>query len=292
MKKKNKIDTTYKDWYDGKAVHISATVYNVNSSEAKFFDWENVSMEDANKIKNEQEKIATKTVSERVVLWKKEFENAIIQYENAQSFCLNEIHDFKTLLQIDEKFKVIIDEYNPSMVFLNHKVLKFDDITISEIRTYAHDVLLLKKKKDYSFIHSPNFPHIIKGKIPNELYAEVCYEYYLWLLNYIKKIEKTSKLIDLFPENAAGYTLVKEALKDLNITAALSDYQISGFVIASIDSNVLPRKKAVDLLKLIYFEINKEIPARLRVRRGTTNYHEVYEQTMKYYPQLSRSGNY
>ncbi|MCX6293782.1 MAG: hypothetical protein NT127_05755 [Sphingobacteriales bacterium] len=292
MKKRNKIDTTYKEWFDGMAVHFSTTVYNVNPAELKFFDWKNVSEEDAKKIKNVQEKIAKKKVSKLFDLWKKSFEAKINDYENASTYCSNEIHDFKTILQLGEKLKVLIENYNPLMVFLNHKELKFDEVTLFDIRTHVHDVLVLKKKKDYSFIHSPRFPHSLKGKMPDQLYAEAIYEYYLWLLEYAKKFEKASQLVELFSDNDADYRLLKDALKDLYITATLSDYQISGFVVASIESNVLPRKKAVDLLKLIYKEINKEIPTGLRIRRGTSNYHDLYKQTMEYYPQIRRSGNY
>lgn len=280
----DKSKTTFKKWFDGKAVHISSVVYNIGSNKVKYFDWENVSLADAKKIKEEQQKISEKIVCETLITWKKVFEGKIIEYENPLAYCSNEIHDFKTILQINEKLKVLIEIYNPSMFFLNHKELKFDEVILFEIRTHAHDVLLLKKKKDYSFIHSPNFPFVIEGKIPNQLYAEVCYEYYLWLLEYKNKFEIVSQLAELFTNADPKYELLKQALNDLSITAALSDYQISGFVNASINSNVLPRKKAIDLLKLIYKEINKEIPANLRVRKGTSGYEDVYKKTMVYYP--------
>jgi hypothetical protein len=280
----DKSKTTFKKWFDGKAVHISSVVYNIGSNKVKYFDWENVSLADAKKIKEEQQKISKNIVSETVVKWKKVFEGKIIEYENPLAYCSNEIHDFKTILQIDEKLKVLIEIYNPSMIFLNHKELKFDEVILFEIRTHTHDVLLLKKKKDYSFIHSPNFPFVIEGKIPDQLYAEVCYEYYQWLLEYKTKFEKASQLAELFSEADPKYELLKQALIELNITAVLSEYQISGFVNASIDSNVLPRAKTVDLLKLIYKEINKEIPANLRVRKGTYGYEDLYKKTMVYYP--------
>ncbi len=292
MKKRNKIDTTYNEWFDGMAVHFSTIVFNVNPAELKFFDWKNVSEEDAKKIINVQQKIAKKKVSKLFDLWKKSFEVKINEYENALTFCSNEIHDFKTILQLDEKLKVLIENYNPLMVFLNHKELKFDDETLYEIRTQAHDVLILKKKKDYSFIHSPRFPHVIKGKIPSQLYAEACYEYYLWLLEYKNKFEKSNQLADLFAANDPNYKILKDAIVDLNITAVLSDYQINGFVKASVESNVLPRKTAIYLLKLIYKEINKDIPPGLKPRKGTSGYEDVYKQTMEYYPQIRLSGNY
>jgi hypothetical protein len=108
----------------------------------------------------------------------------------------------------------------------------------------------------------------------------------------VKKFEKATQLIELFSGNEENYKLFKEALKDLNITATLSDYQINGFVKASVESNVLPRKTAVFLLKLVYKEINKDIPPGLKPRKGTSGYEDVYKQTMEYYPQIRRSGNY
>lgn len=227
----DKSKTTFKKWFDGKAVHISSVVYNIGSNKVKYFDWENVSLADAKKIKEEQQKISKNIVSETVVKWKKVFEGKIIEYENPLAYCSNEIHDFKTILQLDEKLKVLIEIYNPSLVFLNHKELKFDEVILFEIRTHTHDVLLLKKKKDYSFINSLNFPFVIAGKIPDQLYAEVCYEYYQWLLEYKTKFEKASQLAELFSEADPKYELLKQALIELNITAVLSEYQISGFEI-------------------------------------------------------------
>lgn len=288
----DKINTTFKKWFEGKAVHISSVVYNTGKKKIKYFDWENVSVLNTKKIKEEQNKIGETVVREIVVTWKKVFEDKIIEYENPSAYCSNEIHDFKSIMQLDEKLKVLIEIYNPSMVFLNHKELKFDDETLYEIRTQVHDVLILKKKKDYSFIHSPNFPFVVEGKIPSQLYAEACYEYYLWLLEYKNKFERASRLVDVFSGNDPKYKLVKDALVELNITAELSDYQISGFVNASIESNVLPRKKAVDLLKLIYKEINKEVPDGLRVRTGTSGYNDIYRKTIEFYPKTSYSGNY
>lgn len=288
----DKINTTFKKWFEGNAVHISSVVYNTGKKKIKYFDWENVSISNAKKIKEEQNKIGETVVSDIVVTWKKVFESKIIEYENPSAFCSNEIHDFKTILQLDEKLKVLIENYNPLMVFLNHKELKFDDETLYEIRTQVHDVLILKKKKDYSFIHSPRFPHVIKGKIPSQLYADACYEYYLWLLEYKNKFEKSNQLADLFAANDPNYKILKDAIVDLNITAVLSDYQINGFVKASVESNVLPRKTAIYLLKLIYKEINKDIPPGLKPRKGTSGYEDVYKQTMEYYPKIRRSGNY
>ena len=71
----DKIKVTFKKWFDGKAVHISSVVYNIGSTKVKYFDWENVSIEDAKKIKDEQNKIGETIVSDTVVKWKKAFED-------------------------------------------------------------------------------------------------------------------------------------------------------------------------------------------------------------------------
>jgi hypothetical protein len=131
--KMDKINTTFKKWFEGKAVHISSVVYNTGKKKIKYFDWENVSVLNTKKIKEEQNKIGETVVREIVVTWKKVFEDKIIEYENPSAYCSNEIHDFKTIMQLDEKLKVLIEIYNPSMVFLNHKELKFDDETLYEI---------------------------------------------------------------------------------------------------------------------------------------------------------------
>ena len=283
---------TFEDWESGKAVHISCVIYNAQLADIIMFDWHEVVETDIEKIRFHQKEIAIEKKNQLVENWTKFFEEKMKDYDRPQLFLSNEIHDFKTILQIDESQKVIIDTYNPNCVYLNHKSFQFKDIDLLEFRNYTHDVLITKKKGKYDFIPSANFLYVNDNKTIDEIYTEAMFDYY----NYLVELQINSKYINslsqLFIENDHKYKIVKDAILDLNIVSTLSNYQLTAFVNGSIDVGVFPKQNVLFLLKLVYNEIGKEIPKDLKARKGTVAYHEMYKSTMDYYNGIKKSGKY
>jgi len=283
---------TFEDWESGKAVHISCVIYNAQLADIIMFDWHEVVETDIEKIRFHQKEIAIEKKNQLVENWTKFFEEKMKDYDRPQLFLSNEIHDFKTILQIDESQKVIIDTYNPNCVYLNHKSFQFKDIDLLEFRNYTHDVLITKKKGKYDFIPSANFLYVNDNKTIDEIYTEAIFDYY----NYLVELQINSRYINslsqLFNENDHKYKIVKDAILDLSIVSTLSNYQLTAFVNGSIDVGVFPKQTVLFLLKLLYKEIGKEIPEDLRARTGGVAYHEIYEATKEYYRSLKKSGKY
>lgn len=283
---------TFQDWESGKAVHISCVIYNTQISDIKMFDWTEVVETDIEKIRLHQKEIAIEKKSQLVENWKKRLEEKMKDYERPHIILSNEIHDFKTILQIDETQKVIIDTYNPNCFFLNHKSFHFKDIELLEFRNYTHDVLVAKKKIKYDFIPSANFLYVNNNKTIDEIYTEAMFDYYNYLVELQKKNKSINNLEQLFSQNSKNYKIVKDALVDLNIVPNLSDNQFTAFVNGSIDAGIFPKQTVLFLLKLLYKEIGKEIPKKLRARKGGVAYHELLNATKEYYRSLKKSGKY
>ena len=228
----------FKKWDEGKAIYWICDVYlpiNVKKQIIKF-NWEDVSDEDAIKIKTKQAQIFHEECSRIVALWKDVFKSNLSQFNNKKKYIKNEMSDMRSILAIDENLNVVYYEKS----FLNHKQLVFEKDSVNQVRHYFHDVILLDKIRTFDFIHSNNFKYQHLSKTPSEIYAQVCWNFYNWLQKInleieqrelfvkpdIEKIEpkitvekkKIYSLISLFDGNKKKVGLIKKALNKLNIT--------------------------------------------------------------------------
>ncbi len=96
-------------------------------------------------------------------------------------------------------------------------------------------------------------------------------------------IKKPQSLIDVFPQMESKVIIVKEAIKDLNITSQLSERQLTGFVIGCKEAGALPQINDTDLLRVIFNEIEKPYKASNKPRYDQKPYKRFYDNTKKYF---------
>jgi len=303
MKKK----INFKNWELGKIVYSSSDVYIPSETKTDFdrFNWEDMDESEALKIKSKQEQLFQECCLKNVELWKQIFEGNILQYEEKERYLENEKSDMRAILSIDEKLNIIHYE----IPFLNHKKIVFIENSLREIRDYFQEVILVGRTRSYDYMHSPNFPYQHLSKTPEEVYAQVCWDFYKWLLSYkinseiitnerevveISKIEdivqgnkvqkrKSKSLLELLDDNIDKVKVVKDAIDKLNISKDTSERQITAFVVVLKDANVLPPHRDVKLMRSIYIEIDKPIPENIKSRTDGLEYKLFHKAAKKYF---------
>jgi len=303
MKKK----INFKNWELGKIVYRSSDVYIPSETKTDFdrFNWEDMDESEALKIKSKQEQLFQECCLKNVELWKQIFEGNILQYEEKERYLENEKSDMRAILSIDEKLNIIHYE----IPFLNHKKIVFIENSLREIRDYFQEVILVGRTRSYDYMHSPNFPYQHLSKTPEEVYAQVCWDFYKWLLSYkinseiitnerevveISKIEdivqgnkvqkrKSKSLLELLDDNIDKVKVVKDAIDKLNISKDTSERQITAFVVVLKDANVLPPHRDVKLMRSIYIEIDKPIPENIKSRTDGLEYKLFHKAAKKYF---------
>jgi hypothetical protein len=292
---------TYQDWFEGKAIHRSCEAYFPADEKVEiiWFDWEDVSNEDIIEIKSMQSEIFYKECSRLFFLWKEIFESKLTDYKNKKKYLANELSDIRTILSIDES----LHYFNCAEPFLNHKGLIFEEESLNQIRNYFHDVIVVEKNRSFDFIHSKNFKYQHLSKTPCEIYAQVCWDFYNWLiknktygidlieLSHIDKVEAKSNndnynfnsLISIFDNNHEKVEIIKKAIHALNITKDFSVRQITAFVDVSKIALSLPLLNNVKLICAIYLAIGKSIPKNIKSRTDGAGYKSMQKSAKKYY---------
>jgi len=292
---------TFEDWFEGKAIHRSCEAYFPANEKVEiiWFDWNEVSIEDIIKIKSMQSEIFYQEISRIFFLWKDIFQSKLSDYNNKKKYLANELSDIRTILSIDERINIVHHEKH----FLNHKGLVFEEESLNQIRNYFHDVILIEKIRSFDFIHSINFKHQDLIKTPCEIYAQVCWDFYNWLLKYetdsvdlielspIEKVEtkikinndKFNSLLSIFNNNIEKVEIIKNAIHALNITKDFSERQITAFVDVSKMAGALPSFKNIKLICAIYDFLGKDIPKNIKSRPDGRGYKSMEKSARKYY---------
>lgn len=288
---------TYKDWYQGRAIHTDAEIFIPVKFKKEIirFKWDDISDEDVFKIKETQEKIFWEEYNRILKLWKQIFESNLSLYGNKTRYIANELSDIRSILAIDHNLNIIHNELN----FLNHKALVFFDESLDHIRRYFQDIILLEKKRDFYFIHSRLSKVSHTEKTPCEIYAQVCWGYYNWLLQISKKIKNDKPLtiehdeikvnnygnsfLSLFHNNQQKVDVVLAALNSLNLTSDSSEREITAFVDAAKRANVLPLATNKKLMEVIFSELKKTIPYNLKSRTDGRDYQLMLKASEKYF---------
>ena len=294
---------TFEDWFEGKAMHRCCEAYFPVNTELQInrFDWNEVSIEDIIKIKSMQSEIFYKEISRIFFLWKEIFQSKLSDYNNKKKYLANELSDMRMILSIDERLNIVHHEKH----FLNHKGLVFEEESLNQIRNYFHDVILIEKNRSFDFIHSINFKHQDLFKTPSEIYAQVCWDFYNWLLKFNIEIESIDKietsenekvateiekdnanfnaLLSIFENNQDKVDIVKKAIYSLNITKYSTERQITAFVDASKMAGILPLTKNIKLIYAIYCDLSMPLPKHLKSRTDGNDYKLMLKSAKKYY---------
>ena len=294
---------TFQDWDEGRVIHWCCEAYIPFEAEAQIirFNWEDVSNEDIEKIKSKQSEIFNEETSRILSLWKQIFTSNLSEFSNKEKYIENELSDMRIILSIDESLNVV----HHSMPFLNHKGLVFDEESLSQIRDYFQGVILLGKNRSFDFINSRNFKYQHLNKTPSEIYAQVCWYFYNWLLKFNIEIESIDKietsenekvateieknnanfnaLLSIFENNQNKVDIVKKAIYSLNITKYSTERQITAFVDASKMAGILPLTKNINLIYAIYCDLSKPLPKHLKSRTDGNDYKLMLKSAKKYY---------
>ncbi len=226
---------SYKDWWEGKICLIYAIiVYHENQIKGapRSCTWEHFKQADIQKIKRKQKEIFNKEVNKVTKIWKADFTKRY-KKSKIQSFLLNgELSKFHNIL-----FGSI-----PAITYSDIPVynILFKSGDISTIKNYIINTKVNGGTAEFDFVHSPNYKFQDKNKIPNEIYAECCWQYFNWLESNLEKREQdqqTSKskspeiIRNPHPEifkNAQAYKMFLE-LKEKTVTprTRVADY---GFI--------------------------------------------------------------
>jgi hypothetical protein len=292
---------TFEDWFEGKAIHRSCEAYFPADEKVEiiWFDWVDVSNEEIIEIKSMQSEMFYKECSRLFFLWKEIFESKLTDYKNKKKYLANELSDIRTIFSIDERLNIVHHEKQ----FLNHKGLVFLEESLNQIRDYFHDVILIEKIRSFDFIHSINFKNQDLIKTPSEIYAQVCWDFYNWLLKYetdsvdlielshIEKVESKIKinndnfnsLLSIFNNNIEKVEIIKNAIHALNITKDFSERQITAFVDVSKMAGALPSFKNIKLICAIYDFLGKDIPKNIKSRPDGNDYKQMLKTAKKHY---------
>ncbi|WP_152269639.1 hypothetical protein [Agriterribacter humi] len=177
---------------------------------------------------------------------------------------------------------------------------KFD-----EYRRYAFDWLmqgdnrilrniLAAAQRNYLVLFQLNdVPPDFDQSIVTHLKAGVAYvAYYKFLSQKLDELStnnnskikhKLNTLKDIFSNTESKISVIKEAIKDLNITKDLSERAITGFINGCKEADALPQINDTDLLRIVFNEIGKTYGKTNKPRYDKDTYSRFLKDTKRYF---------
>lgn len=128
-----------------------------------------------------------------------------------------------------------------------------------------------------------------EGKLLLNSVVNIAYKRFLnFLLREEKAINKNrgykpTCLKDIFSKEETKIGIIQDAIRDLNINKILGERQITGFIDGCKKAGALPDSNTTDLLRVIYFEIDKEVLSNTKPRYDKESYSVFLKNTMKYF---------
>ena len=170
---------TYQNWFEGTVNLISTPFISSDKSLPIEANWDDFSIADIQKIKIKQNEIFLEKV--RAFL-KANQDDFSFRYESSK---------LKRQLLNDEKeqcYSVLYAKIpDGHRIKLNHWSITIERVDFIEIQEYFNRVVKKGNSNSFDFIPSPNFKHQNLNKIPNQVYAQYLWEYYLWLQSSFKE---------------------------------------------------------------------------------------------------------
>jgi hypothetical protein len=178
---------TYKDWLIGTVyLETCSTVAPKGSNLGIKTDFTHFSKEDAIKIKRKQKELfelqKDQILKGFINTFKKLFKNS----DAKESYLEREFSDVNKIFSHDSGL-------SPRFYNWNTTISRED---LSEMRKYV-DEQIIKGEKRYDFMHSPKFVFQSKNKIIPEIYAQVCWDYFKWLNNFVTSLNKKYSKTDV-----------------------------------------------------------------------------------------------
>ncbi|MFM2016897.1 MAG: hypothetical protein RL007_553 [Bacteroidota bacterium] len=174
---------TYNDWWTGK-VHLvwSTCVFNKDQPVVPGVDWDRFRKADIPKIRNKQRELFNDALKKLTAVWKKKFTSAMKGSQLKDVLLKRELQLF-----YDVMFRQFPDA---ERVTIGHKRLMFRWQDLANIQNWIRSVIVNGDKISYDFVHSPKCRYRDLNKVPDEIYAHACWDYYNWLKTYLQKPDK------------------------------------------------------------------------------------------------------
>jgi len=164
---------SYDDWWTGRVCLNSAPAININPKKKPLVTEEDIREADMARIKKKQKVLFNNQVKSLLKKWKSDF---LKRYNNSR---LKETLLTEEIKQVDGIFNYpILPE---TLIIFHHWIVSFTAETLKRIQQYHANFNIKGLERNYDFMHSPNSPYQDLNKIPDEIYAESCMEYWLWL---------------------------------------------------------------------------------------------------------------
>jgi hypothetical protein len=176
----NKEKYTYKDWWEGIVYLETCPIKFTKGADVGIkVDLRKFSKIDAQKIRKKQKEIFEKQRDKNLKLFIDTFKKRFKNSDAKLDYLKREFVDVNN---------IISDESGLSPQFYNWNItIRREDL--SEMRAYVKEQII-KGEKNYGFIHSPNYIFQSKNKIPNEIYARISWDYFVWLNNFVDSLNK------------------------------------------------------------------------------------------------------
>ncbi|MFO0355988.1 MAG: hypothetical protein ACK50A_03465 [Sphingobacteriaceae bacterium] len=171
---------TYKDWWEG-IVHLEtcAIQHPKNASIGERLKLDDFLPKDRIKIETKQKEIFEANCEKLLQVYINEFEE---RYNNSE---VKDRYLELELLDLDHLF----NGKSETGIAFNNRDFSINNIDLFEMRRFAK-THIERGKKEYSFVHSPNYKYPIKNKVPSEEYIYAHWKYWNWLTNFAIEIKK------------------------------------------------------------------------------------------------------
>jgi hypothetical protein len=171
---------TYKDWWEGKVYLETCSIQHPkNASIGQRLKLDDFLSKDRIKIETKQKEIFDLNCEKLFQDYKSEFEE---RYNNS------EVKDQYLKLELSDLDHLFNGKSETGIAFHNRD-FSINNIDLLEMRRFAK-THIQRGKKEYSFVHTPNYKYPIKNKVPSEEYIYAHWKYWKWLFGFATEIKK------------------------------------------------------------------------------------------------------
>lgn len=191
----------FQDWLLGK-VCFGFNIFIPHLAERPVLvTWENFDESDIAKIKQRQKQIFEKRVKKQVKKFKSLFVKSYEGTQAKEQFVLKEIAQIIEILEC----QISNDKYFST----SHWYAIFENESIKGIQSYYKNVIVRNLPFDYDFIHSDeaNFHNI--EALPDSIYCQALWDYYMWIE---REFSMQTNPVSVGDANSRNYTSKEMAL--------------------------------------------------------------------------------
>jgi hypothetical protein len=173
---------TYKDWWEG-IVHLEtcAIQHPKNASIGERVKLDDFLPKDRIKIEAKQKEMFETNCEKLFQDYKSEFEDRYNNSEVKARYLEIELLDLEHLF----------NGKSENGIAFHNRDFSINNIDLFEMRRFSK-THIERGKKEYSFVHSPNYKYSIKNKVPSEEYIYAHWKYWKWLFGFATEIKKVN----------------------------------------------------------------------------------------------------